>query len=152
MICVLIIVSIFEALAQPDVKSTPVPTKTALILNAGSGPVTIIARNKKKHQLVDWDHMTRGKDYAANSLLVILKKEISVTEKNRIVKKMSSIGNVKVHNYFQGGVIVYEITIKNGMSEKETANLLNKDVAVETVGQNSLIRLIRSPLNSEQKK
>lgn len=72
--------------------------------------------------------MEKGKDYVANVILVQLKTGISSADLEKI-KKMSAIGETKVHSFTAINLTIY--TIKNGMSEKEAYKALETDPAVK---------------------
>lgn len=75
--------------------------------------------------------MEKGKDYVANVILVQLKTGISSADLEKIKKKMSAIGETKVHSFTAINLTIYTIKIKNGMSEKEACKALDMDPAVK---------------------
>jgi hypothetical protein len=110
-----VIFSVYKVNAQ----SSPIPTPTNFIPRA------------HKYPTPDWGRLKSGRDYKPNFCEVSFKKGISLSEKERVLKKMKTIGKITDCNFPALNVEFYMIKITNGMSEKEAIDFLNADPAVE---------------------
>ena len=94
--------------------------------------------NPRGRPTPDWKHIVRERDYVPNQVIVRLKKGISQSEEERVIKKMALIGTV-IHRSFNAlKLSYYLLNIKNGMSEKDVIEYFNSDPAVDIAWLNTV--------------
>jgi hypothetical protein len=120
-VTLVLIFSVYKVFAQSN--SNPFPTPTNFV------PRTL------EYPTPDWKRLW-GRIYKPDCCDVVLKKGISLTEKERLLKKMKSIG--KICDFPAFNFELYEIKITNGMSQKQAIDVLNADPAVEGAGKPAL--------------